>query len=226
MDHERSLDDAVRFSGLVDVSHVASGQEGPTCGFEAIESLIRLYRPDVNQQYGSSLSDVDLISRASAAGFAFVQSDGMALHPAGYRFLLAEYGLPSHFMPWFGDGSMPYPYLTAVLRAGRLAMVVAAPRQLDPQTYHGVPESARHALVVSNYVVDGATGLLDALVGIDSNLVGRQVVWPLANFDKATTSPKVWREPWSALWVDLVPPGPQTPFFVRNAAGQLVAAGP
>src|SRR5689334_6776747 len=95
MQNVRSSKPGLRFKGAVNVAPLADRQVGPTCGFEAIENIIQLFRP-----LGNDLVEKDLLVRARFYGVSHLSSRGESLDVNGYARILIDYGIVSYWYPF------------------------------------------------------------------------------------------------------------------------------
>lgn len=150
--------------GLFDISRVVDQQEGPTCGFEAVETVIQLFRPA-----GDDLSQRLLPSLAYRNGHLMQDEEGYSLAIAGIRPLLQAFRIPATWSVF------DHNVLISALHNDRVVIAVVDANILDPGTY-GEPQSW-HAIVLTNYVLD-ARGHVVGYVGADSNYSHQERWWP------------------------------------------------
>jgi hypothetical protein len=147
---------------------------GPTCGFEAVENLIQLFRKVPN-----NLAYTDLIPRAAAYGFASQAEDGWSLSVQGCQRILADYDIPAR---WY-----PFDWQNVIIPAlwnNRGILVVAEGHALNPGKY--AAEGIGHAVLITNYCTDSSSLYLIGYVGGDSNSPGKEELWAHNNMVAAT----------------------------------------
>lgn len=145
----------------------AEGQDGPECGFEAIENAIQQFWP-----VGNEVSETVLKQLASK--HRFLMPDG-SLHPAGYQLLLGRYGINS----WWR--SFDHSVLIQSLDEGRVVIAIVDASRVDGNYS---PESG-HALMLTSVVRDSNTGLVVGYQGVDSNFAGQGRWWGAHDFAEA-----------------------------------------
>jgi len=160
--------------GPVMVESLADAQQGPTCGFEAVENVIQLFRPVPN-----SISGTDLLWRADGRGGVLWQDDGPVLEPWAYQGLLADYGVAAEWQVYDAQA------LVNAVQANRGVLAVVDAHQLRP-SYYPSPESW-HAVTVTNVIADPHDHVVE-FVGLDSNFPGKQQRWKLNAFTNAASS--------------------------------------
>lgn len=179
--------------GVTHVEAIADKQRGPTCGFEAVENVIQLYRPEDND-----LVDTDLIERARSYGFLQRTPSGPVLDVRGYRQILADYGIKARWCEF------DHLILVEAVRNDRVAIAVVDAHRLNPKAY-GIPKQG-HAVVVTNFISDAPHGAASLPVigyaGIDSNFPGVEARWSWSAMESAcrimrrslliTDSPAQW----------------------------------
>ncbi|HEY0038707.1 MAG TPA: hypothetical protein VGB66_18550 [Longimicrobium sp.] len=156
--------DAVEMGGPSLVRPIVDRQQGPTCGFEAVENVVQLFLPA-----GNNLSNGHLLRAAQRYGALLQDSTGYLLHTGGYQSLLAEFGIAT---TWH---AFDQPALIAALQENRVAIAVVDAHQIDPRTYPA-PQSG-HAVVITNFVVDPRGRVVVGYVGVDSNHPGEERWW-------------------------------------------------
>ena len=145
----------------------AEGQEGPECGFEAIENAIQQFWP-----VGNEVSETVLKRLAST--HRVLMADG-SLHPAGYQLLLKHYGIQS----WWRN----FDHSLLIKSLGEARVVIAI---LDASHIDGnYPADSGHALMLTAVVRDRDTGLVIGYEGVDSNYPGQGLWWDAHAFSIA-----------------------------------------
>lgn len=150
--------------GITLVEAIADKQRGPTCGFEAVENVIQLYRPENND-----LIHTDLIPRARGYGFLQDTGAGPMLQVRGYRRILADYHIPSKW-----EDYDPFRVLIPALRQNRVALAIVDAHHLDSAMYPRRP--SLHAIVITNFVTGASDRKVWGFTGIDSNVEG-ELAW-------------------------------------------------
>jgi hypothetical protein len=146
------------------VHSIADRQRGPTCGLEAVENVIQLFRPARND-----LLETHLIPLAARHGTLVQDPGGFRLETRGYKALLKRFGVAA---TWH---AFDHHTLVAALQQNRVAIAVVDAHTLAPGFYPS-PRSW-HAVVVTNYVSDKRHVSLLGYVGIDSNFPGEELWW-------------------------------------------------
>lgn len=150
--------------GLRSVTGLVDRQTGPTCGFEAVENVIQMFRPAAN-----SLSSTHLIGMASRIQALTLTAQGPCLATSGYLPLLAKFGIAS---TWH---LFNHQVLLNALHEDRIAIAVVDAHQIDSDTY---PEAGSfHAVVVTNIALNSNQEQVVGYVGVDSNHPGSERVW-------------------------------------------------
>lgn len=174
----RNMSSQIRFRGAIHIEPLADKQQGPTCGFEAIENIIQLFHNVPN-----NLTETDLIRRAASYQGARPAPGGYSLDVRVYRRLLQDYGIPSQ---WY-----PFDHLQVILPAllqNRAVLVVGDAYYLNPQAYAlGSP----HAFVLTNYYTDESEYYVLGYLGIDSNFEKQEMAWLYQNVEIAAQTQKV-----------------------------------
>jgi hypothetical protein len=163
---KRQVSSCISFSGHAHVEPIADKQAGPTCGFEAIENIIQLFR-----RSDDDLTDRDLLPRAQRYGFAQKGSPGgYSLDRRGYLQILGDFGIAAK---WY-----PFDHLQVVipaLRENRGVLLVGDAHCLNEQAY---PDPGWHAFILTNYYTDESGMFIMGYVGIDSNFPRQETHWP------------------------------------------------
>ncbi len=173
--YKQNSNHQIAFKGFANVEPIADRQIGPTCGFEAIENIIQLFKNTSN-----TLTENDLQPRACRYGFAIKGTSGYSLDIAGYVPILADYGISAR---WY-----PFDHLRVVIPAlqeNRGVLLIGDAHCLNPQAYHG-PESW-HAFLITNYYTDETQIYVLGYIGIDSNFSYQQTPWSYQNVEAAVT---------------------------------------
>jgi hypothetical protein len=164
---------AFELGGVVDVELLADEQQGPTCGFEAVENVIQQFR-----RLPNSISGTDLIWRANSRGGVLWEADGPVLEPWAYQGLLSDYGIKSEWQAYNAQA------LVHAVQAHRGVLAVVDAHQLRPSFYES--PGSWHAVAVTNIIADASDSVL-AFVGLDSNFPGTQQCWELNAFARAAS---------------------------------------
>lgn len=168
----RQCQPQIRFQGAAHLAPLADKQNGPTCGFEAVENLIQLFHPA-----GNDLVERDLLPRAQNYGMAGKTPKGYVLDIRAYRQLLFDYHIPASWYPFdFAQVIVP------ALWNNRGVLVVGDAHYLNPNAY--APNSA-HAFLVTNYCVDESECFIVGFIGLDSNFARQECAWPFAGVEQA-----------------------------------------
>jgi hypothetical protein len=162
-----SISPDIRFQGAANVGDRADKQQGPTCGFEAIENIVQLFL-----ETGDELSSTHLLPLAQQHGVASLGEDGHRLALPGYHLLLQQFNIPARWYPFDHAG-----VIIPALSQNRVVLVVGEANSLNPAMYPWRDRS--HAFVLTNYCVDAAETHVLGYVGLDSNVAGQEIVWPL-----------------------------------------------
>lgn len=174
MFYKNSIRPGLRFRGVTNVATLADLQVGPTCGFEAVENVIQLFRTA-----GNDLVEKDLIPRATHYDLVFIGKDGTYLKVEGYIKLLEDYGIRAAWYP-FDPSNIVFPCLLAnhvIIAVGDLHYL-----GYDPPAPHG-----RHAFVITNYYLDPVGAQILGFVGLDLNVQNRELVWSFDAIRAAVT---------------------------------------
>jgi len=150
--------------GVSNVQSIVDRQRGPTCGFEAVENVVQLFKPARND-----LLETHLIPIAARQGTLERDPDGVRLEIRGYKALLTTLGVAA---TWH---AFDHKTLVAALQQNRVAIAVVDAHKLAPDFYT-TPRSW-HAVVVTNYVTDTRHVSLLGYVGVDSNFPGEELWW-------------------------------------------------
>lgn len=183
----RNINNQILFGGAVNVKPIADRQQGPTCGFEAIENIIQLFHP-----VGNDLVERDLLPRALHYGIAVPSLGGYLLDFRGYQRLLLDYGIPAHWYPW------DYRVIIPALKDNRGILVISDAHELNAVAYS--KKGSAHAIVLTNYYTDSSTHYLRGYIGVDSNFPQIQTLWPSQNMDNAVQ----WASKYIAHWPVLI----------------------
>ena len=170
----QNIGSQISFKGFDRAGDLADRQCGPTCGFEAIENVIQLFRP-----VDDTLTERDLIPRADHYGALVRSPMGYSLDVQAYQRILADYGITAQWYV-FDHQHVIIP----ALRADRAVLVVGYAPLLDPQGYPN-PSDVSHAFLLTNYYTDETDRWVLGYVGIDSNFPRQQRTWPCENVEAA-----------------------------------------
>jgi hypothetical protein len=142
-------------------------QDGPECGFEALENAIQQFWP-----VGNEVSET--ILKQLANKHRVLMPDG-SLNPAGYQTLLSYYKISS----WWR--AFDHGVLIQSLDEGRVVVAIVDAFYID----RNYPRESGHALLLTNVVRDQSTGLVIGYGGVDSNYPGRALWWDAQAFSTA-----------------------------------------
>jgi hypothetical protein len=172
----KTVGSQITSSGLTHVEGLADKQAGPTCGFEAVENIIQLFRGN-----NSTLSERWLIPRAQQYGFALPGPGGLLLAISGYQTLLSEFGITSQWYPV----DHQQVFLPA-LKQNRPILPIGEGFRLNPFLYSA--PGFLHAIVLTNYFTNDSEAEVLGYVGLDSHIVSREVSWWLSNIHESAMS--------------------------------------
>lgn len=180
----------LRFRGAANTAALADLQQGPTCGFEAVENIIQLFA-----NYGNDLTEKDLIPRARQYNALRAAPGGVSLSPAAYVRILVDYGIKASWFP-FDVVNIVLPALLAdhaILAVGDAHFLGYSPP---------APQGSWHAFIITNFYTDYDEKYAFGLIGIDSNYAGSERAWPFSAISAAvkniplpllvTSSPIKW----------------------------------
>lgn len=145
----------------------ADQQNGPECGFEAVENTIQQFWPVSN-----SVSDT--ILKQLARNYGALMPDG-SLHPAGYRALLQHYQIQS---AWY---AFDHSLLINALHQRRIVVAIVDASHIDIN----YPSNSGHALMLTRVVRDDANRFVIGYQGVDSNYSGQGRWWDAHAFQRA-----------------------------------------
>jgi hypothetical protein len=151
--------------GVANIASLVDQQVGPTCGFEAVETVIQLHYPARDD-----ISRTILPSLADRTGHLVRSQDGGRLEINGIRSLLLAFRIPCL---WY---AFDHQTLINALHEDRVAIAVVDAHLLDSSTYP-YPKSW-HAIVLTNYYLDRSGRFVVGYVGADSNFAGQERAWP------------------------------------------------
>jgi hypothetical protein len=209
----RTVGTQVQFSGLSYVERLADKQIGPTCGFEAIENIIQLFRREEND-----LTERYLIPRSDQLGFTQYDNRGPSLALQGYIPLLKDFNIPAQWYP-FDHRQVIIP----ALRSNRGVLAVGDATFLNQQLYPAV--GSWHAFILTNFYTDQSTNFIIGYVGIDSNIARAEVFWPLDSVGGALSTFSVIRKHPPVLLTDNPTTWKSTAkFYYQTALGNLLPA--
>jgi len=207
----RTIAKQPQFSGLAHVEPIADKQEGPSCGFEAIENIIQLFH-----RLGNDLTRRELLPLAQWYGVAASEPDGFALDVSGYQPLLADFGITARWYP-FNAAQVVIP----ALNANRGVLVVGDAHSLDARTYPRA--GSGHAFVLTNYYTDEAGELILGFVGLDSNFARTEIAWPAERVEAAAAWGALNAVGYPVLVTDAPATWPSVARYYRQLrTGQLV----
>lgn len=163
--HMSMVSPQIKFQGAASVEPIADQQQGPTCGFEAVENVIQLFRPA-----GNYLSDRELVVKAMQYGGLEKDADGYSLDPRVYRTILLDYSIGTHWYPFDYAG-----VVIPALLSNRVILAMGDSHYLNPIAYPD--RGGGHAFVITNFYTDETGTYFGGCVGIDSNFSQQQSVW-------------------------------------------------
>lgn len=147
---------------------LADKQDGPECGFEAIENVIQHYWP-----VGNIVSETVLKKFASRHGYLL--PDGRLDHK-GYQTLLSYFQIGSRW------SAFDHRTLIAALNEDRIAVAILDAYHIDRPNFPTV--GSGHAILISKYVMDSA-GFVVRYTGFDSNYEGQMRWWNVHAVEQA-----------------------------------------
>lgn len=197
-----------RFSGAVNTQRLADLQDGPTCGFEAIENVIQLYHNLNNDLHR------DLIAWGHATRNCVPAQGGYSLNESGYVPLLNHYGIGSEWAAYQQAG------LVSILNQNRIALAVLYARYLYPG--HGLTTET-HAIVIQNFYVGEHSRQVEGYVGLDSNRESKESFWELSTIQQGCQNLEFERQRPSILITNAHFTNAQSaPCYVKRADATLV----
>jgi hypothetical protein len=137
----KRISNKIQFSGATRTASISDKQEGPTCGFEAIENIIELCRPEYS---GRDLVREDLLKRAHV--YKAIDEEG-GLRVEAYQAILYDYGILSYWYAFHHYGVV----LPALLN-NRGVLVIGDAYYLNPRSYRR--RGSGHAFVLTNFYTE------------------------------------------------------------------------
>ena len=173
--HGRRISPSAEIGGVTHLESIIDQQEGPTCGFEAVENTIQLFYP-----VGNQLSRNVLIQRASNLGALLTDGSGYILDVSGYQAILQDFRIAS---TWY---AFDHDVLIDAVWNDRAAILLVDGNKLDRPNYSR--PGSWHAILVTNLITDLTHETALAYVGIDSNFARQQRIWQCDALEKAANA--------------------------------------
>ncbi|MBN1187326.1 MAG: hypothetical protein JXB49_33925 [Bacteroidales bacterium] len=155
--------DQLAFKGFFNVEPIADLQNGPTCGFEAIENFIQLNNPNISNNLSEYLQNNEIFDFGGQ-----LSEGGITLDPNHYQHILNDFGIRTAWLSYNSE------ILSHAISENHGVLVVGDAHYLNPEAYPN--KGSYHAFMVTDTIKDSA-GAITAYKGLDSNFPNQESIW-------------------------------------------------